>query len=84
MISEVFNVLSSAIKLDSHGLPLSPQPSDDPEDPRTYSQRAKYLEITHSHPMSFRSLVNWPLAYRVSTDYKIAFRPFWSAYNLLS
>ncbi|EIM91357.1 MFS general substrate transporter [Stereum hirsutum FP-91666 SS1] len=30
---EVFTVLSSAIKLDSHGLPLSPQPSDDPEDP---------------------------------------------------
>lgn len=34
-ILEHFDAQSQVVKLDKHGLPLSPQPSDDPEDPRT-------------------------------------------------
>ncbi|EIM91358.1 uncharacterized protein STEHIDRAFT_107930 [Stereum hirsutum FP-91666 SS1] len=43
---EVFNVLSSAVKLDSHGLPLSPQPSDDPEDPLNWPLAYRLFVLT--------------------------------------
>ncbi|KAJ7794078.1 major facilitator superfamily domain-containing protein [Mycena olivaceomarginata] len=37
--------LSEDIKLDHKGLPLIPQPSDDPEDPLTWSRGQKYLIV---------------------------------------
>ncbi|KAF7312921.1 MFS general substrate transporter [Mycena kentingensis (nom. inval.)] len=46
------------LKLDHHGLPLVPQPSDDPEDPLNYSRAQKYLIVCIVSLVSFFGLVN--------------------------
>ncbi|KAF7320698.1 MFS general substrate transporter [Mycena chlorophos] len=45
-----------ALKLDKHGLPLIPQPSDDPEDPLNWSPSQKYLIVAVAALVSFSGL----------------------------
>ncbi|KAJ7800777.1 MFS general substrate transporter [Mycena olivaceomarginata] len=42
-----------AVKLDRHGLPLIPQPSDDPEDPLNWSRGQKYIIVCIASLVAF-------------------------------
>ncbi|KAK7063372.1 MFS general substrate transporter [Favolaschia claudopus] len=41
------------VKLDHHGLPLIPQPSDDPEDPLNWSRSQKYIIVAIASLVAF-------------------------------
>ncbi|KAF7378344.1 MFS general substrate transporter [Mycena sanguinolenta] len=44
---------NETLKLDRHGLPLIPQPSDDPEDPLNWSRTQKYIIVCISALVTF-------------------------------
>ncbi|KAJ6527777.1 major facilitator superfamily domain-containing protein [Mycena capillaripes] len=44
---------SDGVKLDHHGLPLIPQPSDDPEDPLNWSRGQKYIIVAIASLVAF-------------------------------
>ncbi|KAF7378204.1 MFS general substrate transporter [Mycena sanguinolenta] len=44
---------NETLKLDHHGLPLIPQPSDDPEDPLNWSRTQKYIIVCISALIAF-------------------------------
>ncbi|KAJ7067500.1 major facilitator superfamily domain-containing protein [Mycena amicta] len=55
-ISVVESQPQSQLKLDPHGLPLIPQPSDDPEDPLNWSRPQKYIIVCILALVSFFGL----------------------------
>ncbi|OQV06444.1 hypothetical protein CLAIMM_11006 [Cladophialophora immunda] len=50
----------SAIHRDSHGLPLIPQPSDDPLDPLNWKFWVKLVVLTEISLLSFLALLSAP------------------------
>ncbi|KAF7347037.1 MFS general substrate transporter [Mycena venus] len=51
--AEVESSSSEGVKLDHHGLPLIPQPSDDPEDPLNWGRGQKYIIVAIASLVAF-------------------------------
>ncbi|KAF7344265.1 MFS general substrate transporter [Mycena venus] len=52
-VEEPYNETAPELKLDHKGLPLIPQPSDDPEDPLNWSRAQKYLIVCIASLVAF-------------------------------
>lgn len=55
-----------ALKLDPRGLPLSPQPTDDPKDPLNWNRWLKLMVLAEVSLFSFLALFSASLIVRVS------------------
>jgi hypothetical protein len=53
--------VEASLKLDHHGLPLVPQPSDDPNDPLNWSYLKKYFILIIVTALSFFSIFSFAL-----------------------
>lgn len=60
------------LKLDPRGLPLSPQPTDDPKDPLNWNRWLKLMVLVEVSLFSFLALFSASLIVRVSEAPQIA------------
>lgn len=61
-----------ALKLDPRGLPLSPQPTNDPKDPLNWNRWLKLMVLAEVSIFSFLALFSASLIVRVSEAPQIA------------